>query len=269
MKKTVAITAALAAVTLTSCAQADTAPDQNGLVYNHGPIESTTFNKCVGPGTKQWEGYDDQVFYYPAGQRTYMFANSEGADTAPFTAPTRDNIMLTITGTLRFELTDDCKLLQQFHEKIGLKDEWKVILKTYLEQPLDRAITEATQDQDWLSIYSDPAKKAAWEKRVLELLPGFVKQGTGGEYFGKFGLTLQKPELPEELNKQLLAVQAAIQGKLAQDEENKRIASVVDGTKAQIEMLGPDNYVLLEAIKSGRVTFMPIPDGSPVMVAPK
>lgn len=268
VKKTI-ILAACAAVALTGCASADTESDQVALVYSGGSFDARTFKSCVGSSKLEWQGMGDTVYYYPAGQRTYAFDRHEGSDTGPLTAPTKDLINLTVTGGLRFELNTSCDKLREFHEKIGRKDEWKVILKTYLENPLNRAITEATQGFNWLELYSDPVKKAEWEKKVLELLPGFIKQDTGSDYFGQFRLTLQKPELPQELNDSLLRLQKAIQDTAAQTEENKRLASVVDGTRAQIEMLGPDNYVLLEAIKSGRVTFMPIPAGSPVMVAPK
>lgn len=273
-KRAIALIAAAAAVTLAGCSVASTEPDQAGLHYSAGPLSSTEFSNCIQSGTRNIDGPSDKHFYYPAGQRNYVFrvtgTDGEDRDTAAFTAPTKDAVQLTVEGQILFELNTDCDTLREFHERIGLKNEdWDALLRVYLAQPLNRAITEATAGFAWQELYSDPAKKAEWEAAVKARLPEYVKQATGGEYFRNFSVTLQKPIIPDELQKALEQAQVAAKQTEAQAQRNVQVQSELESIKALVAVLGPDGYNTYQAIKDGRIQVVTIPQGSSVVVQPR
>lgn len=267
----VPVALATTALTLTACTIADTAPDEQALRYNHGLTNAQTFEKCVSPSMKEFSSPTDAVYTYPAGQRVYNFIAQNG-DGDPFEVVTKDGISLKVEGATRFTLTDDCDRLKQFHEKIGIKTEaytpdgWVKFLNIYLRAPINRALTDATQNLGWQDIYSNPQAKAKWEKQVSELLPKYVEQTIGGDYLENFSVTLQKPTLPDELEKALQATQVATQNAAAQKQQNEAVKTELESIRALVAVLGPDGYNVYQAIKSGKIQVMPIPQGSSVVV---
>lgn len=259
----------------------NTQPDQKGLWYKAGPLTSTHFDHCVDPGSRErWKAVADKTFTYPAGQRTFVYGDTPNADTTTIVALTKDNVELTTNGVVRFYLTDDCKLLQKFHEQIGLNkaaymdgdgnlsDGWREVLNIYLKESLQRAVNEATQEFNWKELYNDVKVKADWEKKVSELLPRFVKQGMDGEYFENYSLTIQKPILPPKLQTALQETQTAIEDNNAQKQRNNTVETEAESIKRLVDILGPDGYNTYQALKNGQITVMPIPQGSGIMVAP-
>jgi regulator of protease activity HflC (stomatin/prohibitin superfamily) len=251
-----------------------TEPDQVGLWYKAGPLTSTHFDHCVDPGTRQlFGGLDDNTYTYPAGIRTYEFHSGGSQDVAPVKALTKDNLELTVSGVVRFQLNTDCKVLQKFHEQIGLKtnsfmngdktsDGWNTMLATFLQQSLQRAVNEATQDFNWKDLYSSTEVKASWEKKVAELLPTYVKQGMGDEYFDNYSLTIQKPELPTALLQALQDTQTAVEQNNAQKQRNTQVETEIQSIAKLVAILGPEGYNTYQAIKDGKINVMPIPQGS-------
>lgn len=260
---------AIALMGLTGCTVTNPNPDENGILYDKGPIRDTEFSTCVAPGEKKFSSLMDESFTYPAGQRYFVFSN-EGGDRPPYEAPTKDAVTVGVEGQMRFELTGDCELLQQFHEKIGLRNKgdegWNTILTTYLSQPLNRAISEVTQTMDWQALYSEADAKAQWEKRVMEKLNIYINQAAGGDYFQNIALTLQKPILPEELTKALQAAQTAQQENIAQQSRNEQIDTEIMAIEKLVDILGPQAYVTYKAVQDGKITVMPIPAGSNVAI---
>ncbi|QOH59819.1 SPFH domain-containing protein [Rhodococcus rhodochrous] len=250
---------------LTGCSLSP-APDQAGLIYDAGPLSTTSFQECVAPGSRAFYGPSDREYTYPAGQRTYVFGGGEESDIDYIRVADKDGIDLGVAGQLRFTLNTDCDTLVQFHEKIGLKydggKDWSGILAVYLQQPLRKAITEATQGQTWRELYQDPKKKSDWENAVKAALPAAIEQATGGAYFINIDLSLQKPVLPQQLTDQLLATQRASEAAIAQAEENRRLELKAQGEKALIDLYGADNYVLLKAIEDGKIQILPVPQGA-------
>lgn len=250
-----------------------TAPDEVGLHYSAGPLSSTKFEECILPSNRVWNGPADQHFTYPAGQRTFTFASGEASDSGPIVALTKDNIELTTSGVVGFELNIDCAVLQEFHEKIGLKFGndadgvgWRSLLNTYLQQSLQRAVNDATQDLEWRELYNDSTVKTAWENSVKTKLPVYVRQAMGGDYFQNFSVTIQKPDLPIDLADALRATQVAVEQNNAQKQQNARVETETESIKRLVEILGPDGYNTYQAIKDGRVSVYPIPQGSSVMI---
>ena len=264
-----------------------TAPDQAGLWYKAGPLTSNKFDHCVNPSTRQlFGGIADDTFTYPAGQRTYEFAKGKvadddgnGVDAAPITVLTKDNIELSVEGVARFTLNTDCLSLRKFHESVGIKFAahmdgdrtsagWRSMLRVYLRNSLQRAMNEATQEVSWKDLYNSTAEKKKWETRVNELLPRFVEQSMGGEYFENYSLTIQKPTLPEPLLNALTATQVAIQENAAQEKRNTTVKTELESIRELVKVLGPDAYNVYKAIQDGKIEVMPIPTGSGVVISP-
>lgn len=277
----VAIVVALVGVIMLFAATSiNTEPDQEGLWYKAGPLTSTHFDHCVKPGTRElFGGVADKTFAYPAGVRTYEFHAGGTQDVAPVKALTKDSLELTVSGVVRFQLNTDCKVLQNFHEQIGLKanafmdgdktsEGWSAMLATFLQQSLQRAVNEATQDFNWKDLYSSTEVKANWERKVAELLPIYVKQGMGGEYFNNYSLTIQKPELPAALLQALQDTQTAVEQNTAQKQRNTQVETEIESIAKLVAVLGPDGYNTYQAIKNGEISMMPIPQGSGFMVNP-
>lgn len=255
-----------------------TAPDQVGLHYSAGPLSATKFENCIGSSQRVWDGPADKHYAYPAGLRTYDFStNSAHPDSKPFVVATVDNQELTVSGVVSFKLTTDCKALRKFHEQIGNKYDaamdgdatsagWNEMLSVYMNQPLQRAMNQATQGLGWKALYNDPKTKDQWEKEVTALLPEYIKHAMGGEYFDDFSLTLQKPEPSKQILSSLENQQVAVEDNIAQQEKNKTVKTETQSIKELVNILGPDGYNVYQGIKSGKVTVMPIPEGSSVVV---
>ncbi|MBC9703887.1 MAG: hypothetical protein H9W81_02470 [Enterococcus sp.] len=255
----------------------NTAPNEQGLWYKAGPLTSTHFDDCIAPGTRKLTGgLSDQTFVYPAGQRNFEFSDSGSGEAGTIVALTKDNVELRTSGVVRFELTRDCETLTKFHEEIGLSNKayfrggesegWLPMLNKYLHASLQRAVNEATQEFDWKELYNNVEVKAAWEKKVSELLPRFVQQSMDGEYFENYSLTIQKPTLPDDLLKALQDTQTAMEQNNAQKERNTTVETEAQSIKRLVDILGPEGYNTYQAIKDGKITIYPIPQGSGVIV---
>lgn len=266
---------AVGVIGLSGCTVTHQNPDENGVLYDAGPIRDTEFKTCVNPGERKFSSMMDEGFTYPNGQRHYVFAGTKdhpvpNVDGYQFDAPTEDAVTVGITGQMRFQLTNDCELLKQFHEKIGLRhqgdDGWGRILNTYLAQPLNRAITESTQEMEWAELYSNPGAKGRWEKSVMDKLNTYIEQAAGGDYFTNISLTLHKPILPEQLVDALQAAQTAQQENIAQESRNKQIDTELLAIEKLVDILGPEAYVTYKAVQDGKIQVLPIPAGASVAV---
>ncbi|WP_435113343.1 SPFH domain-containing protein [Nocardiopsis synnemataformans] len=276
----------VAAMALAGCS-ISTGPDQAGMIYNAGPLSSTTFDTCVDPGHREYHGPADQTYSYPAGQRTFTFSGADTADMATATVVSADDLELTVTGLVSFQLNTDCDVLRQFHEQIGLKYQahsnagWSAVLRDYIGQPLNRALDDATKSYNWRDLYTSADAKAEWEKEVGTLLATYIAEQGGDAYFisptydptdkdkGKPGepqLTLQQPTPPEEVRAALTQAQEAVEKTTAQEAENARVEAELEAIEDLVDVLGPEGYILYQALKDGRVDFLPVPSGGDINV---
>lgn len=272
MKKTlIATVLTVMALGTTACSTVSTEPDQQAIRYSDPVVGAKEFKECFGPSSYDMASPTNASYTYPAGQRVYNFI-PDGGDGKTFSVTTKDGITLDVEGSIRFQLTDNCDELRQFHEKIGLKtaayeDEgWVKFLNDYFRAPINRAITDATQGLEWSKIYSDPATKAEWEKTVSELLPRYVAQTIGGDYITNYEVTLQKPILPEQLEAALRDTQVAVEQEKAQEARNTQVTTELDSIKQLVDVLGPEGYNTYQAIKDGRITILPVPQGTNVTI---
>ena len=151
---------------------------------------------------------------------------------------------------------------------------WSRMLSVYIARPLDTAIDRAGQDYTYTELYTNPAKKAEWERDVLEALPDLVNRQTDGsvEFFKNFAITLQKPEPPQEIKNALVKQQEAVaRAKAAEAEAAAREAAAnaqiaVEKAEAakineRIKVLGKDGYLKQYAIDHGQNPFQPTTGG--------
>ncbi|MFL1382086.1 SPFH domain-containing protein [Nocardiopsis protaetiae] len=280
-----AATAAVAALALTACS-ANAGPDRAGLEYDAGAFSSTTFDTCIPPGNREYHGPGDETYLYPAGQRTFEFSGSDAAEMGASTVVSKDDLELTVTGLVTFSLNIDCKQLQEFHERLGLKYTayedagWIDLLRDYIGQPLNRALDDATKEYAWRDLYTSADAKAEWEQKVGALTAAYIDEQGGGEFFcspvytgagdecGTPQLTIQQPTPPEEVRTALTLAQEAVEMTTAQEQENERVEKELEAIEALVEVLGPEGYILYQALKDGKVDFIPIPYGSGVNVNP-
>lgn len=290
----------MAALGLSGCGTlAITSPDQVAIRYTGSDItyEAERFVRCYGP-TDQAErgGLGDHVYYYPAGQRTFKFASHNengqqvldfGADAPAMTVTAAGGITLTVNGTVSFtpnfsnpDGSVNCENLRTFHEAFGRKfgayliaddestptvDEslrgWREMLATYVKDPTDRAIDNASLGYDAFQLSTDPASKTAWEAAAVKGIPEVMKQQSGGEFFRVDSVVLQAPQLPP----------AMIDGQIAkQTAQQQADAAVIAATAAGA--CGPEcqqyqlNQAVTKAINDGKVQVWPVPSGNGVVL---
>ena len=261
-----------------------TGPDQVALHYSGGTFTPTRFKNCVAPSTREWDGPGDKHFSYPASQTNFVFG--DGGDGPAITFVTKDGIEMTVTGVANFLLNTDCGALRSFHDLIGNRYaaymvdgqrplSWTDnVLPIYIGRPLDTATDRAGQNYTYTELYTDPNKKAQWERDVLEVLPDLVNRQTDGDvaFFENFAVTLQKPEPPEQIKQALVAQQEAVakakaaEAEAAAKEAAARAQVAVEKQEAakideRIRVLGKDGYLKQYAIDHGLNPYQPSTGG--------
>jgi hypothetical protein len=284
MRRRFFIPGALALVLATGCS-ASLGPDQAGVEFNGGAIQSKNFDNCVKPGDREYHGPGDTIYVYPAGQRSYEFSdNTASRETKMLSVVSRDLLPMDVAGVATFSLNTDCKTLQQFHERIGIKYEawtdtgWLDLLGTYLQQPLDRTMDEVAKQYTWKELYSNPAVKDKWETQVGEKVVTQVNTVAGGQFFcspsytgngkcGAFSLTLQQPQPPLPVRNALAATQEAAEQAATQRNQNLRVQTELESLRDLVKVLGRREAILYKAIQDGKIKVIPLPSGGSLNVS--
>jgi regulator of protease activity HflC (stomatin/prohibitin superfamily) len=275
---------AAAGMAVAGCSSINTQPDQAGLQYSAGSFSDTEFGECVKPGTHEFYGPGDKTYVYPQGQRTYNFSSeSGGADRPPIKITTKDGVEMSVDGLLNFQLNTDCEVLRKFHERIGLKygadedgvGQWGDLLDDYLGEPLRSSMTDAAASYTVDELYSDSEKRTEWENAIKDRLPGYIEDLAGGEYFTSFTLVVQRPTPPDSYRNQLneqLAQQERLDTieaqRRAQEAEIAQIRQLVEVFGGWEGYIAYRNQVACEQGEGQCVPFIPIPQGSGVLVNP-
>lgn len=281
-------------VALSACSIANTTASEVALQYGAGPLDSRTFVQCVPSATREINDVNDDHFYYPQGQRDFTFGEGEGSDSAPLTSTTSDAQEVSVSGTVKLTLTNDCSefkdpsgkvwpggKLQFFHETIASKYSaapvdggqqmpggWSALLRNYVGAAMDRSTDNETLKFGWMQVYTDTAKKSEWEQSVLKQLPDVLKQLTQGvELFTINAVLLQKPKIQPQLIGGLTEKQAAELRAQAVDIDKRAAQDFPGGIPAYQAYL--QQQAVNEAIKSGKVQVLPVPQGSSIIVAPR
>jgi hypothetical protein len=266
---------------------ASTDANRIGLHYGGGVIEDKKFKSIIPPGsTNKLIGPGDKLYTYPIDQRSYIIGGA-GADTDnadEVTVVSKDNVRLGVRVQVYFTLNRDPKVIQQFHERIGLKTDaytqegWDAMLQSYFRPQIDRALAAVATDYLWNELYNNEARKtkfqAAAATKFTELLPAAVggdyfcgPSYTGGNACGELSFTIQKPTpLDKGIIDGLEAKQRAELAKQAQEQKNQQVNVELQSVKQQVALLGSQGYLLKSAIESGKIQFMVIPQNGNVSI---
>lgn len=285
---------AVVALLAAGCSIGNTTSSEVALQYGAGPFDSRVFVKCVPAGTRSVDDVNDDHYYYPSGQRDFTFAPGEGVDSVPLTSTTSDGQEITVSGTVKFTLNTSCEpfsdstgrgwpggRLQMFHELIASKYSaaptdggepmaggWTNLLRNYLLAAVDRATDNEALKYGWQQLYQDTTKKAQWEGDVLAQLPQILKTLTQGEDMIKIdAVLLQKPTIAPKLAEGMTDKQAAELRSQAADVDKDAAAQFPGGVAGY--QAYQQQQAINEAIKSGKVQVLPVPQGSSIIVAPK
>jgi hypothetical protein len=279
-----AVAALIALLGLTACGvAAQTAPDEVALRYSGNDIalEAEKFVQCYAPSESDRGGFGDKVYTYPAGQRTFKFSKDQGADSPPLSVTALGGITLEVSGTVTFTPQfQNCDTLRDFHERIGRKygaylrgeddatttvvegaEGWTTMLNTYVKDPTERALDNASLGYDPFKLTTDPTTKSGWEAAALEGIPLVMKQQSGGEFFKIDSVLLQAPQLPQAMIDGQIAKQTA-----QQQADAASIAQTASGACNELCQEYQLNQALTKAINDGRVQVWPVPVGANVQL---
>ena len=266
------------------CGGYETEPDTTAVRQN-GDYIGKADKKTTGciPPSKGGYAWADDVYYYPAGQRTYTFrGDGKTVDSPALQVITKDNQTVTLSGTLYFYLTDDCDLLEKFHTNLGRKNwagqpayigsgdtafvGWQSMLDSVLGSPLLGAFQANSPRYETLPLYKNTAVQATFREAVLEALPEEIEKVTGGRYFGRFTLRLDPPTPPASTIEALDRQAAAVSQQAAQEAQNRTAATQYDTVvQGEAKGLTEATCALLYGINSGKVPYL-TPDGGSVVL---
>lgn len=290
MKKTIGVVALV--VALAGCSNMETQADEQGIRYEGGVLfaQAPEFKECQAPAKQTYGDAGDGTYIYPAGQRTFKFSNDPGSDAPPLTvsAPAPGGgqpISMSVSGLVTFTANlADCEAFRKFHEQIGRKYEawtpegWAKMIGVYVKDPTDRAADNEALRFDWVQLSSNADAKAGWEQAVAKAIqgepakdgqaakPGLIEQLAGGPYFQINSVLLQRPELPAEVSTAIAQTEAARQQAQTAEQVKAAAANFPGGVVAYQAYL--QQQAVNDAIRSGQVKVLPIPQGSPIIVNP-
>jgi hypothetical protein len=276
------IAAVFAIVMFAGCSSISTAPDEAGLHYKGGPLSSEKFANCVDSSNRNLDGPGDKHYVYPKGQRTFSFTGKEGAETDPIPVTTGSQEVL-VGGFVTFTLNTDCKILQEFHEKVGKKYKaykdgggWDDFLNDYIYVPLNATLNEAagsikvpegqTADQNWYRLYTSAEVQKDFEEYVKENLPSEIEATLGEDYITVNAVSIAKPTVSDSLKDALAEKEQARLENDAQKERNAQVRTQFDTVKDCLETgLSEQSCTLIFLEQSGAdIPFLPVPQGGAV-----
>ena len=279
MKKIAMIASGAAALLLVSgCSVGSTAPDQIGLHYKAGQFESTKFNACLDPSTRDFNGPGDKYFLYPTSLRTYTASGDEGAERSAVTVVSKDSTEMNVPVTVTFRLVSDCDTVRQFHENIGNRnnafwggsdftddadqnkdgspDGWVKVLNTFIGESMKAELDRASQGYTWRQLWNDPAVKTELEETLEASLSKSVDDRMSGHYFAIDTILVQKP-VP--VNPELVNAVANEQAAIAKANGIEREAAAKEKSavaEANAEQAKAEAEVAVEAAEAEKVQQM-------------
>lgn len=269
-------------MSMSSCSNVSTEPDEVALHYKDGAFSSKKFDSCVEPSDRQFNGPGDQHYIYPANQRTFSFTGAEGSERGPMSVTTGSQ-EVEIPGFITFTLNTDCDTLRKFHETIGMKYKaykdgggWDDFLNDYIAIPLDSVLNKAagsitppegqTRDQNWYALYTQAETQNEFEQYVVENLPDEIEKTLGEEFIKVNDVSIAKPKISDTLKEGLAAKEKARLDNEAQKSRNETVRTQYDTIRDCLDTgIGQQACTLIFLSQNGAdIPFLPVPQGGAV-----
>lgn len=274
-----ALIALMMFVALSACASYDAQVDETVVEVDGYHVLKTDKNLtgCHGAGQSGYGGFGNDMFSYPAGQRTYSFTGaSSESESDPVAVVTKDSQTLHQPGVIKFTLTSDCDALYDFHKKIGIKyiqadgKNWlRNFENDYLGVAISNGLNDSVSQYDWKAYYTDATLRTGVEAKLITDIQASVNQSLGSDTWIKINsVTLSKPIASETLTTGLESVE---QTKL----ENQAIAQRNTGLLTKYDTMSDclvkkripqETCQLMYLAESGGISFYPVPSGSGVNI---
>ena len=272
-------------VGLSACSNYRTGTDQQAVHERGGPLTNPKVENCKTPGDRGRDGwFGENFYYYPSGPRAWLFDGSGSADSGAYPvyvkSPTINgekgqSISLTMPGEATMTLTNDCDLLKEFHLNYGRKYSayteesgssqtsagWTTFLNAKFQPALQNGLNLALQDNTYDTVVSDATVRSDVQDEVASSTLETLNRSLGADYFTDVQVTLFQPYLPESIQKNIEANEAAKQF-------NTKVETELATIKKLVKILGPEGYNVYKALQDGKVSVLPIPQGSGVGVPP-
>jgi regulator of protease activity HflC (stomatin/prohibitin superfamily) len=258
--------------------------DRVGISYGGGPFEGGHFQRIVQPGSNLFfNGLFDSLYLYPSDQVNYIVSEQQGqgAQAAPdaVVAPTSDRVQASYQVAVYFKLNTD--ELRDFHEQLGLRyrayttDGWNDLVNDTFRQQIENALQEETRKVDVADLVGNADLLVELQDNVQTKLTQRLEDALGGRYFcaptfrpdgdcGDPTFVIKKVDIPTSVAEAFEDVRTSeIQIQTKENEVRQREAEA-----RAIEALGltGQEYDILKAIESGRITFWVLPDDSGVTI---
>jgi regulator of protease activity HflC (stomatin/prohibitin superfamily) len=194
----------VAALLLTgACASVNTKAGEAAIAYTGGPIEGTSYDKVIKPGSGLvWLGVSDDYYLYPTTQRDYIVSretNEGDRKQADFIAATnKDGVIVEWELAVYFKL--NVSKLRKFHENIGLRYNaylpkgsadtsednlkgWDTMLNNVFRQQIESTIQRVTKAHSTDELQRSADIFDALEREVGLGLKDQVNAAVGDNYF--------------------------------------------------------------------------------------
>jgi regulator of protease activity HflC (stomatin/prohibitin superfamily) len=194
-------------------------------------------------------------------------------------APTRDRVQVTYQVAVYFKLNTD--RLRGFHEQLGLRyeayttDGWNDLIRDTFRQQIENALQEETRQVDVADLIGNADLLVQLQDNVQAKLSQRLEDALGQQFFcaptfepggdcGDPAFVIKRVDVPTSVAKAFEDVRTSeIQVQTKENEVRQREAEA-----RAIEALGltGQEYDLLKAIESGKITFWVLPNESGVTI---
>jgi regulator of protease activity HflC (stomatin/prohibitin superfamily) len=257
--------------------------DRVGISYGGGPFEGVHFQRIVEPGSNLFfNGFFDTLYLYPSDQVNYIVSDQQGREaqaTDAVVAPTRDRVQASYQVAVYFKLNTD--ELQDFHEQLGLRYEayttggWNDLINDTFRQQIENALQEETRKVDVADLVGNADLLVDLQDNVQSKLTQRLEDALGRQFFcaptfgpggdcGDPTFVIKKVDIPTSVAKAFEDVRTSdIQ---IQTKENEVLQREAEARAIAALGLTGQEYDILKAIESGRITFWVLPGDSGVTI---